>query len=268
MQQSYNLLMISWIVRALMLLSVIAFMAVGWHVGASVALDVAKDAASQPSGSSPYSVTVSGPKLMEGVGTALSVANAAREARIDADQARVIVLERVDFERSAGGVVARGSVTDLAGPRRLYVVIDAFDENRTYLSSGSSFVDTQASSTSFSVSMGDDDKFASFAVRFLDSGMSEIETRTGAAGKSSLPPLLADDMLHSGDMPEVVERLVSLGYAESSQKVVGDAAALFLVSRFRRDHMLDGPGIVTIGDLLALRTVSPGIPARADLSRY
>jgi len=260
--------MVSWILRALMLACVVASLAVGWNVGARVSADVADDAVSAPAGAAPYRVSVSGAKMMEGVASGLAVANASRESRVHADQARTAVLERVDFERSAGGVVARGVVTDLGGPRRLYVIIDAFGADKAYISSGSSSVDTQSSSTPFSVSMTDDDRFASFAVRFLDAGMTEVQMRTPDAPKASLPPLLADDMLHSGDLPEIVERLVSLGYAESAQRVVGDAATLALVQRFRRDHMLDGPGVVTIGDLLAVRSVTPNVKPRADLSRY
>lgn len=260
--------MIGWIFRALMLVSVIVSLAIGWHAGARVSSDVMDDGVESSSESAPYSVSISGANLLESVSSGLTVANTAREARIDSDKARTAVLERVDFERSAGGVVARGVITDLGGPRRLYVVIDAFDASRAYMSSGSSSVDTQASSTPFSVSMTDQDAFSSFAVRFLDAGMTEIDVRTTQSENLSLPPLLTDDMLHSGDFPEVVERLVSIGYAESAQKVVGDAAVLSLIERFRRDHMIHGPNVVTIGDLIALRAVSPSVDLRADLSQY
>lgn len=260
--------MIAWLVRGLLVACVAASVGTGWNEGASVASDVVDDALAAPSTAAPYRLTLSGASLLERVRAEIAVANAAREARLHADRARMAVLERVDFERSAGGVVARGSMTDLGGPRRLYVVIDAFDADRTYVASGTSSVDTLASSSPFSVSMTDDDRFSSFAVRFLDDGMSEIETRTPDAPRLTLPPLLADDMLHSGDMPEVVSRLAALGYAPSIQKVVGDAATFALVRRFRADHALDGPGVVTVGDLAALRLVSPSAPRSADLSLY
>ena len=200
---------------------------------------------------------------------ALASINVQRESRRDGDQAKVIFLERVSFERSAGGVVARGSVMDLGAPRKVNAVVDAFDGGRGYLASASSPLATSSGSTPFSVFLQDRDDYQSFSVRFLDERMEEIVMRSSDTPLRKLPPLLMDDPVHAADMGEVASRLVALGYAAKTGPVRDEIVAGALVSRFRADAGISGPEGVTIGDLLALRAVGGSNPSpTTDLAGY
>lgn len=256
----------SWLFRFIMLSVVAAAAAGGWIVSGGLASNLAIDTVDARK--APYSVRVSGGTLSSRVAQALSVINAERGARREHGRTKVLILERVAFERSAGGVVARGVVNDLGAPRDVSAVIDAFDGSRGYLASGSSPLATKAGSTPFSVFLADDDRFESFSIRFLDQGMQEILTRTTEATSSRTPPLLMDDVIRPSDVTEVAVRLALLGYVSSASEVRDDIAALAVVDRFRRDHGIDGPRALSVGDLLALREVSPPSTKTVDLSSY
>lgn len=257
----------AWFFRFLMLAVVSAGCISGWSVGGLVAKDLTT-ASPSPDERRPGARASSGPALSAKVTQALGVLNAEREARKDSAGARTVYLEKVSFERSAGGVVARGSISDWGAPRKLSVVIDAFDESKVYMTSASSPLQTAAGSTSFSVSLDDQDEFQSFSVRFLDEGMEEVVMRSADTPAKKIPPLLSDDPLHTADLGEVAERLVLLGYAEKPQPVRDEIVASALVRRFRLDYGLSGPSGVTIGDLLALRQASSPVAKLADIAGY
>jgi len=258
----------AWIIRFVLLALVVAAGIVGWSAGGALAsdLEVSSLVAGDADGEKVTKLST-GPALQSRIVQDLSVINAQRESRRDGD-VRAVFLEKVSFERSAGGVVARGSILDLGAPRAVNVVIDAFDGSRNYLSSASSPVQSSATSTPFTVSMMDEDRFQSFSVRFLDAGMEEIVMRSADTPIRKVPPVLVDDPLHAADLSEVAERLVMLGYAAKAQPVRDEIVAAALVSRFRKDYGLGGQSGVTVGDLVALRIVSGPSKSRADLGAY
>lgn len=241
---------------------VIAGLAVGNNVSASIVEPVKSQELP------PYKVSLSGSALNLSVAKSLASINARREGRMDREAANMVFLENVSFERSAGGVVARGSIIDLAGPRRLNTVIDAFGDDKAYILSSSSSVDTKKGSTSFSASLTDQDEFQTFAVRFLDANMEEVILRTQDNPNPNVPPLLLEDPLRAKDMDEVARRLISLGYAANPAGLKEEAVISAVTKRFRRDHKLAGAHGVSIGDLLALREVSSVGGLQADLSDY
>lgn len=256
----------SWIIRSLMLLMVLAACVAGWSAGGTVTKDLTLDDQSSSGSRSPSSVV--GPALQARVSEALAVVNARRESRKDGSEGNIVFLERVSFERSAGGVVARGSVQDLGAPRTINAVVDAFDGTRAYLASASSPVSTTSGSTAFSVFLQDSDAYQSFSVRFLNASMEEIVMRSSDTPAKKVAPLLVDDPLHAFDMAEVADRLVSLGYAEKAQPVRDEIVAAALIGRFRKDVGFDGPSGVTVGDLLALRVAGGSSSRQADLADY
>lgn len=258
----------AWFIRFMMLAVVIGACAAGWSAAGMVTGSVAISDGDRVSRErNPSSVV--GPALQSRMNEALGSINAQRDTRKDAGLGRVIFLERVSFERSAGGVVARGSIVDFGQPRRVSAVVDAFDGTRGYLQSASSVITTSQGSIPFSVFMEDRDDFQSFSVRFLDEKMEEIVMRSADAPVRKVPPLLMDDPVHAADMGEVASRLVSLGYAEKAGPVRDEIVAAALIDRFRADVGISGPSGVTIGDLLALRIAGgPAPDSVADLSGY
>lgn len=259
--------MMAWLVRFLMFVFVAVAAAGGWFASSGVASALSLDIPSSAD-RAPYRVVVSGNSLESRVVQALAVVNTERSARREHGQAHVLILEKVSFERSAGGVVARGSVKDLGGPRSVNAVVDAFDAQRGYIASGSSKVTTTDGSTPFSVFLTDDDRFESFAVRFLNDGMEEMVTRTTDSASTKTRPLLVDDALLPADIPELAARLAELGYVDQVAEIKDDVIALAVVQRFRKDHAIAGPQVVTVGDLLALREVAPAAPLRIDMAAY
>lgn len=257
---------LAWSTRAALFALVAGGVIAGLAIGDSVSASIVEPMKSQEL--PPYKIGISGTALNLAVAKALASANARREGQIDREAANMVFLENVSFERSAGGVVARGSIIDLGGPRRLNVVIDAFDADKTYLSSSSSSVDTKKGSTSFSASLTDQDEFQTFAVRFLDANMEEVILRTQDNPNPNVPPLLLDDPLRAKDFDEISRRLISLGYASNPAGLKEEAVISAVVKRFRRDHKLAGSHGVSIGDLLALREVSSVAGNQADLSDY
>jgi hypothetical protein len=250
-----------------MVLIVAAGCFAGWSAGGMVASDLSAANAAKPDERQASRASITGPALSSRVTQDLASLNAQRESRRDGD-VKAVFLEKVSFERSAGGVVARGSVLDMGGPRALNAVIDAFDGERNYLSSASSPVQSTGSSTSFSVSMPDDDRYQSFSVRFLDASMQEVVMRSADMPLRKVAPVLADDPLHAADMGEVARRLATIGYAAKASSARDENVAAFLVSQFRQDNGLSGPPVVTIGDLLALRAASGVMDGQADLGAY
>lgn len=267
LRPSYKHVM-SWLFRFLMMAVVAAGCMAGWSTGALVARDMKVLDSAKADDGRPGAHSSSGPALSAKVSQALGALNAEREARKDSSGSRTVYLERVSFERSAGGVVARGSVSDWGFPRHLNVVIDAFDGAGNYVSSSSSGLDTVQGSTQFSVSMDDQDAFQRFSVRFLDAGMEEVVMRSADTPARKIPPLLADDPLQPADLGEVADRMVLLGYAEKAQPVRDEIVASALIRRFRLDYGISGPPGITIGDLLALRQVSPPVARLSDLAGY
>lgn len=256
----------AWFFRILMIFVVIASCVAGWHAGGAVTLDLqASDDEDQVDMMS--SKPMSSLSIESKIAEELNTINGRREASKDKFASKTVFLEKVSYERSAGAVVARGSLSDWGNPRSLVVVIDAFDENGTYVRSSSSNVSTRDGSTSFSVSIVDDDVFQKFAVRFLDQNMEDVVMRS-FADERKIPPLLLDDPVHSSDLVEVAKRLVLLGYAKDVKPLKDEIVAAAIISRFRADYGLKGPGGVTIGDLLALRLVSPPVAQSVDLSTY
>lgn len=256
----------AWIIRFVMLAGVVSVCVLGWSAGGTVTDDLTLNNSSTSSSRSVPSAT--GPALQARISESLSTVNMRRESRKDGSQSKVVFLERVSFERSAGGVVARGSLLDLGGPRTLNAVVDAFDGSRAYLASASSPVGSTAVSTPFSVFLQDNDGYQSFSIRFLDSKMEELVMRSADTPIKKVAPLLADDPLHASDMAEVADRLVSLGYASKGQAVRDEVVASALIDRFRKDAGLNGPPGVTIGDLLALRASGGSASHTADLADY
>lgn len=257
----------AWFFRAVMVLIVAAGCFAGWSAGGMVASDLgAANAAKSDERQAPRG-SITGPALSSRVTQDLASLNAQRESRRDGD-VKAVFLEKVSFERSAGGVVARGSVLDMGGPRALNAVIDTFDGARNYLSSASSPLQSTASSTAFSVSMADDDRYQSFSVRFLDASMQEVVMRSADMPLRKVAPVLADDPLHAADMGEVSRRLAALGYVAKASSARDENVAAFLISQFRQDNGLSGPPVVTIGDLLALRAASGVMDGQADLGAY
>lgn len=216
----------------------------------------------------PYDIRLSGSRLEEDMGRQLAAVNAQRAARHDHTIAKDVLVEYVTFERSAGGVVTRGSLRDLGAPRTLRVVIDAFDSLRNYRASGASAIVTGPGSTQFSAEMADADDYESFGVRFLD-GDVEVRKLSKDDPLPGEPPLLMDDLVMVADDGELAQRLASLGYVQDAQDVVNDVVLLAVLQRFRHDHGITGPSAVTIGDLLALRAVSTSVSTSGvDLSAY
>lgn len=216
----------------------------------------------------PYDIVLSGKRLEDAMGRELQAVNAQRAARHDRKLAKDVMVEYATFERSAGGVVTRGSIHDLGAPRTLRVVIDAFDASRTYRGSGASVVTTGPGSTPFSAEMTDADDYESFGVRFLD-GNVEVPKLSRDDPMPGEPPLLMDDLVFPVDDGELEQRLATLGYVQQAQDIITDVALLGVLVRFRRDHGISGPAAVTIGDLLALRAVSTSqTTSGVDLSSY
>ena len=238
----------------------------GWSAAAAVSSDL--KTVEERSDVTPYAAGVSGPGLQSRVMQDLGRLNAERSARRERSGTRVIYLEKVSFERSAGGVVARGSVVDFAGPRTVNAVIDAFDASKAYVTSSMSSVQTGEGSTSFSVMLTDQDSFETFSVRFLDERMEEVVMRSADMPSPKVPPILLEDAVRASDLDEVASRLVSLGYAAKESALREEAVSTAIVSRFRSDHGLSGPVGVTVGDLLALRAVNSRAPRTADLTAY
>lgn len=258
----------AWFLRFILLAIVAAGCISGWMAGGMVTPDMKLSASSDPFDDVKPIKGAGGAPLIADVQSSLSRINAQRDARKDGSTSRTVYLEKVSFERSAGGVVARGSVADWAAPRTLKIVIDAFDAGKNYMASGSSSLSTTPGSSTFSVSLEDQDEFQSFSVRFLDEDMQEVVMRSAQTPVKKAPPLLIDDPLHSSDLSEVAERLVLLGYAEKAGPVRDEIVASALVARFRADYGLSGPQGVTVGDLLALREISGPAKKAADLIDY
>ncbi len=257
---------LAWSTRAALVALVSGGVIAGLAVGDNVSASIVEPVKSQDL--PPYKVGLSGSVLNLAVAKSLASTNARREGRIDREAANMVFLENVSFDRSAGGVIARGSIIDLAGPRRLNTIIDAFDAEKNYLLSSSSSVDTKKGSTSFSASLNDQDEFQTFAVRFLDANMEEVILRTQDNPNPNVPPLLVEDPVRAKDMDEVSRRLIALGYASNPAGLKEEAVITAVVKRFRRDHKLGGNHGVSIGDLLALREVSSVGGNHADLSDY
>lgn len=257
--------MIGWVFRFLLLVVFCSTLFAGWSAGKVVAEDISLD---DNLSEKDIELPVSGLSLQRDVAQDLSKINLVRESRKDLSLNRSVFLEKVSFERSAGGVIAKGSVLDFFSPRNLVVVIDAFDGNKSYIGSGSSNVSTINSSVPFSVSMDDKDEYQTFAVRFLDQNMEEIITRTGSNERPKVPPLLIDDPIRPSDMGEIAKRLVVLGFAKKEQPLRDEIISSALIKKFRRATETSGPQGVTIGDLIALRRVTPGIASTTDLSDY
>jgi hypothetical protein len=257
--------MIGWIFRSLLLVVLCSTWITGWSAGKLVAQDISlEDVISEKE----IEVPVSGISLQRDVAQDLAKINLVRESRKDSSLGRSVFLEKVSFERVAGGVIAKGTVLDLFPSRNLVVVLDGFDANKNYIGSGSSTISTLASSMPFSVSMDDKDEYQSFAVRFLDQNMEEIITRTGSSERPKVPPLLIDDPIRPSDMSEVAKRLVILGFAKKEQPLRDEIISSALIKHFRRTTETTGPQGVTIGDLIALRRATPGIAPITDLSDY
>lgn len=258
----------SWFFRFLMLVIVAAGCLAGWSAGGVVARDLTVASSAPESDQRSAQRASSGPVLSSRIAQSLATVNAERESRKDSSGGKTVYLEKVSFERSAGGVIARGTVADWGAPRSLNVVIDAFDGARTYLQSASAAIQTVQGSTAFSVSLDDDDAYQSFSVRFLDERMEEVVMRSADTPARKVPPLLMDDPLQPADLGEAAERLVLLGYADKAQPLRDEIVASALIRRFRADHGLDGPSGITIGDLIALRLSSPPVTRLADLAGY
>lgn len=253
-----------WVARGVIGASLTGSIGGGFLVGKLLPIDLAQ---AQTVQAAPYDVGVSGPALGGLVADSLVSANVERAARRNRQASRVLVLEKVTYERSAGGVVARGVLNDPAAPRSLRVVIDAYGAYGRYLASGASSVTSAKGAAAFSVAMRDEDTYETFNVRFLE-GEAEVPQRLASEAVGELPAIVADTPLFACDLPEVAERLVSLGYAPEDQLLQVEAAILVVAKRFRRDHDLSGPETVTVGDLLALRLTPSRARFHADLGDY
>jgi hypothetical protein len=248
-------------------LAALALLCVGageWYVLSALRADLRHDGGPPPR-VAPYDVRISGDRLGSMAHDELTAANAARLARLDRQLGDAVVVEGVVYERNAGIVRADGRLRDLGQDRRVLAVMDAYDEDMSYLTSAAVPVRTsRGSAVSFSLAMPDRVDLSSLSFRVLNEGdrsqilsLTEADLRKRRSGAEDRAVLLPDDAVVPIDLQEAVERLRHLGYVSSPEEVgVGEPGLLVVFNRFRKDHGLPPTSLLDVETFLAIRVVS------------
>lgn len=252
--------------------TVLAAVAVAIAVDYFVIGDIVATGRSHVKRVAPYAISIRGNAMETMVDQEIDALNARRAANVKGRASKILILENVSYQRSGGKVVSAGRIMDLEGPRSIVLVLDMFDVGGRYLSSASVTLSSRKGvSTDFGFSIVDRPDGASFSIRALDQGMSEIRMQpANELANIGVRRLLPDDMLYPGDLQELTERLTALGYGYGKVMTAGDVPMLAVMRRFRADHGISGPDFVSIGDLVAIRLVTRGVrPVNtAQLERY
>jgi hypothetical protein len=224
----------------------------------------------------PYDIRISGDRLKTAVHDALASVNTARMARLDKALGDSVVVENVVYERNGGVVHADGRLRDLGGSRRVLAVMDAYDEDMTYLTSAAVPVQTaQGTVVSFSLAMPDRVDLSTLSFRVLNesdksqiNSLSERDLQKRRTDVQDRAVLLPDDAVFAIDLQEAEQRLRHLGYITAPEEVgVGEPAMKVIFNRFRKDHGLPPTNLLDVETFLAIRAVTADFkPAyQADL---
>ena len=183
----------------------------------------------------------------------ISVAVRVAAEEMVAQSGRRVILESAAFSRSNGIVTGQGVFWDGQGPRGLKVFIDAYGAGDSPMASFPLDIQSTGQRQPVAFTIHDMPDFERFAFRFTADGE---DLRLSSPNETALKTaaVAPTAMLFHSDYGELRSLMEDLGYGEAGS--FEPVAMMGMVSRFRQDNGLSGPGFASLGDLFAARIVA------------